>query len=397
MFYGLGNILGAGIYVLIGKVVGVAGIYAPVSFVIASLLATFTAFSYAELSSRYPLSAGESEYIQHGFNKKTLSLIIGLLIVLAGALSSAAIIRGFTGYLDVFVETPATLTIAVLVLTLGGIAAWGITQSVRMAAILTVIEIIGLSIILWVGGGAFAELPARIGELVPGMDGGIWYGIFLGGLLAFYAYIGFEDMVNIAEEVKNPSRNMPVAILIALIVSALIYFLVALVSVMSVDLQQLAASDAPLAYIYEQITGSNPAVITVIGMFAIINGALIQIIMASRILYGLGRRGWLPARLGSVNTFTRTPLPATFLTCVIILLFALTSTLEGLAENTSFVILIVFALVNLSLLLIKRREAISGETVTEGVRVVPFWIPVVGLVSSLGFVVFRIIDFINGI
>lgn len=143
-------------------------------------------------------------------------------------------------------------------------------------------------------------------------------------------------------------------------------------SVMSVDLQQLAASDAPLAYIYEQITGNNPVVITVIGMFAIINGALIQIIMASRILYGLGRRGWLPARLGEVNPFTRTPLLATFLICMIVSLFALTSTLEGLAENTSFVILIVFALVNLSLLLIKRREAMSGEVIAEGVRTIPF-------------------------
>ena len=322
-------------------------------------------------------------------------MIVGLLIILAGALSSAAIIQGFVGYLDVFVKTPANVTITVLVLLLGGIAAWGITQSVRTAAILTVFEIIGLLVILWVGGDAFAELPARIPELIPEMELKVWHGIFFGGLLAFYAYIGFEDMVNVAEEVKNPHRNMPTAILIALGVSALIYILVAVVSVLSVDLQQLAESDAPLAFIFEQITGSNPVVITLFGMIAIINGALIQIIMASRILYGLSRQGWLHANLGKVHPITQTPLLAILLTCVIILLFALTSTLENLAENTSFVILIVFALVNLALLRIKRKEARSGEVVAEGIRTVPYWIPVVGLVSSLGFVVFRIINTIS--
>jgi amino acid transporter len=228
------------------------------------------------------------------------------------------------------------------------------------------------------------------------MELNVWYGIFFGGLLAFYAYIGFEDMVNVAEEVKNPHQNMPTAILIALSVSALIYILVAVVAVMSVDPRILAISDAPLAYIYEQNTGNKPVVITLIGMFAIINGALIQIIMASRILYGLSRQGWLHARLGDVHPITRTPLLATLLTCAIVLLFALTSTVEKLAENTSFVILIVFALVNLSLLRIKHRESRAGEVVAKGIRVVPYWVPVAGLISSTGFVMFRLYNFFGG-
>ena len=156
-------------------------------------------------------------------------------------------------------------------------------------------------------------------------------------------------------------------------------------------------SDAPLAFIYEQNTGNKPVVITLIGMFAIINGALIQIIMASRILYGLSRQGWLHASLGDVHPFTRTPLLATLLTCMVVLLFALTSTVEDLAENTSFVILIVFALVNWSLLRIKHRESRLGETVAESIRTVPYWVPVAGLVSSLGFVVFRIINVLVGV
>ena len=158
IFYGLGNILGAGIYALIGKVAGAAGMYTPVSFLIASLLAAFTAFSYAELSSRYPSSAGESVYVYEGFGLRRLALLVGLLIVLAGVLSSAAIIQSFIAYLQEFTQVPRMLTLSIVVAVLTLVAIWGIVESVRMAAFLTVLEIIGLLIILWVAGGSLADL-----------------------------------------------------------------------------------------------------------------------------------------------------------------------------------------------------------------------------------------------
>jgi amino acid transporter len=144
MFYGLGNILGAGIYVLIGQVVAHAGGFAPLSFLLASLLACLTAFSYAELSARYPQSAGEAVYVQEGLGLPALSVMVGLLIVLAGVVSAATILRGFTGYLQVFLPVPEAPSILLLVLLLGGLAAWGIAESVRVAALITVVEIAGL-------------------------------------------------------------------------------------------------------------------------------------------------------------------------------------------------------------------------------------------------------------
>ena len=387
-FYGLGNILGAGIYVLVGKVAAVSGLYTPISFFLASLLAGFTAFSYAELSARYPISAGESVYVHEGFGIRTVSLAVGLLIVLAGMLSSAAIAQGFIGYLGYFIETPRLVTISFVVLLLFALAAWGIAESVRVAALLTVLEIIGLVLILTTAPIDAAVLSERLPDLLPDFKWVTWYGIIWGALLAFYAYIGFEDMVNVAEEVKRPQRNMPLSIFIALGVSATLYFLIALVAILSLPIEQLAASDAPLALIYQQNTGQDPLVISAIGLFAVINGALIQIIMVSRILYGLANKGWLPALLASVNRHTHTPVISTLLAAVVVWLFSISFNISELAENTSFVILIVFAMINLALIRIKIRLPSPAQ-----VQVYPVWIPVMGLLTASGFIVFKLLKF----
>jgi amino acid transporter len=385
-FYGLGNILGAGIYVLVGKVVAVAGMYAPVSFLLASLLAAFSAISYAELSARYPLSAGESVYLHEAFGIRALSLGVGLLIVIAGVLSSAAIVQGFVGYVKVFYPAPRELTIILVVSALCALAIWGIVESVRVAVLLTLLELLGLLLILWIGRSDLVTVATRLPELWPDSSAIAWYGIFWGGLLAFYAYIGFEDMVNVAEEVKNPQKTLPQAILMALAVSALLYFLIALVAVLGAPAEALAASDAPLALIYQHYTGKDPLLISAIGLFAVINGALIQIIMVSRILYGLSRKGWLPALFGAVHSRTRTPIVSTSLAALAVMLLALVFDISSLAENTSFVILLVFILINAALIAIKQRDPIP-----DGVRVYPVYIPVIGLLTASGFVIFKIV------
>lgn len=391
VFYGLGNILGAGIYALVGKVAGHAGMYAPVSFLLASLLATFTAFSYAELSSRYPTSAGESVYVYEGFGLRQLALLVGLLIALAGVLSSAAIIQSFIAYLQSFVTAPKTLTLVIVILVLAALAIWGIVESVRMAALLTVVEIVGLVLVLWAAGDSLGEIPARAAEFVPSMQAVVWYGILVGGLLAFYAYLGFEDMVNVAEEVQDAERNMPRAIIIVLLVSSTLYILIALVSVLTVAPEQLKASDAPLALVYSAATGKEPRIISLIAMFAVINGALIQMIMSSRILYGLSRREWLPAWLGDVNERTRTPVKATLLVAFGMLSFGLLHSLEVLAEWTSFVILLVFMMVNLALVRLKLRKVEHPAAVR-----VSIWVPLTGALLSLAFVIFEIVRLVRG-
>ncbi|MBT3701332.1 MAG: amino acid permease, partial [Alphaproteobacteria bacterium] len=189
--YGLGTTIGAGIYALIGEMALVAGYQMPVSFLIAAALATLTGFSFVELSSRYPKAAGEAVYVQQGFDRRWLTIVVGLLAVSAGTVSAASIVNGFVGYLQSFTDIHRTIIIVALMLGMTVVAAWGIGSSVAAAAILTVIEIGGLAIVIAAGGEHLADLPARINEFVPTFDAGMWAGIFAGSFLAFYAFIGF--------------------------------------------------------------------------------------------------------------------------------------------------------------------------------------------------------------
>lgn len=391
-FYGLGNILGAGIYVLVGKVAGEAGYLAPLSFLVAAIIAAISAFTYAELSARYPVSAGEAVYIHEGFGLQKLSLFVGLLITLAGILSAATIAHGFAGYVQVFFDLPYWLTITALILLLGTLAAWGINQSVKVAAFLTLAEVVGLLLIIYVGVDQLTIFD-RIAEGLnaSNLDASVsqfsLLGMFSGAFLAFYAYIGFEDMVNIAEEVKDPVRNMPRAILICVVVSTLLYSGVTLVALSILTPVELAQSDAPLSAVYTKATGDAPVVITMIGIFAVVNGALIQLIMSSRLLYGMAHRQWLPKFLSEVNPVTRTPINSTILTVMLMLLFALSLEIIELAELTSYLVLVVFALVNLALIKIKQKSPNP-----EGVTVFSIWLPRLGFLTTTAFLLIKILS-----
>ena len=384
--YGLGNILGAGIYVLIGKVAATAGVFTPWSFLLASLIAGLSAFSYAELSARYPLSAGEAVYLQEGFGIRQLSSIAGLLIIFAGIVSAAAISRGFVGYFQQFLQLPPALVIGLLVAALGSLAIWGIVESVRVAALFTLAEIAGLLLVVVVAFPESAALSASFSALFAPVEFAHFNGIMLGGILAFYAYIGFEDMVNVAEEVRDPVRSMPRAILAALVISTLLYMVVALVAVSAVPLDLLAESDAPLALIYTHATAAPPILISVIAMVAVVNGALIQIIMASRVGYGLARQGWIPAIFGRVHPRMRTPVIATLAVTASVLLMAMLFPVEMLARVTSLLLLAVFALVNLSLLRIRRRAGPDYDGFS-----VPAWVPLGGSLSAAVFLFYQLI------
>jgi len=216
-------------------------------------------------------------------------------------------------------------------------------------------------------------------EAVPAL------GILSGAVLAFYAFLGFEDMVNVAEEVRNVRRTLPRAIAATLALTILLYGLVSLVAVLTLAPAELARSDAPLALLFTRQTGAPPQVMGVVAALAMVNGGLIQIILASRMLYGLGRAGWLPAALGRVHRRTATPLLATALATAAILALALGLPLVALAEATAFLMLVIFAVLNLALIRLKRRAPRP-----EGVVTVPLAVPVAGFLVSAGFVAFEL-------
>ena len=355
--YGLGTILGAGIYVLVGKVAIYAGLYAPIAFLLAAVLAGLSGYSYAALSSRHPKSAGEAVYIQEAFGIRMLSTVVGWMVVLTGVVSAATIANGFVGYLQVFVNISDFWAISLLLGSMTLLAVWGVTESVVATAVTTVLGIIGLILILVFSAPAFISLPDRIPEMTPSLfDGAAWFGILLGAFLAFYAFIGFEDMVNMAEEVKEPEWTIPRAIIAAIVISSLFYYLIAVAAILQLPLAELTASKAPMADIMNKHSREAAWFISLISLAAVVNGALVQIIMGARVLYGMGKQSLAPAWLATVHDSYRTPYVATVIIGFVVWILATSLDLTTLARITSFIILLVFLLVNLALLRILKNE-----------------------------------------
>lgn len=375
--YGIGTIIGAGIYVLTGKVAQISGFYAPLAFIISALIAAFTGLSYAELSSRYPLSAGEAVYVLKGLRSKRLSTLIGWLVVATGVVSAATISIGFVGYFKLFVPLPDYQVIIGIVSLMFIIAAIGVNISIGIASIITLMEIGGLLYIIFLTGDSLLTLPEQWEKLTPPLQSADMSIIFLGAFLAFYAFIGFEDMVNMAEEVKKPEKTLPKAIILSLLISGLLYFIISLISVLAIPLDVLTQSEAPLADLVAQKGNLAVGLIGIIGMIAVTNGALVQIIMGSRVLYGMGNQGVGPKLLAKVNPWTKTPLLATFIISLTILVLALFFPIVTLAKCTTFIILFVFAMVNLSLICIKSRDKNPHQGISF-----PLIIPLIGLLFS---------------
>ena len=387
IFYGIGTMLGAGIYVLVGKVSGASGMFTPVAFLVSAILAGFTGFSYAELSARFPKSGGEVVFLQQGLKRNWPGIVIGYMVVLTGIVSAATIMKGFYGYLEVFIEAPEGLVVALGCLILGGIAIWGIGESVSLVGIITLIEVSGLVIVIVVAGDSLGELPARAGEMVPSFSGTDVGMVLTGAFLAFFAYVGFEDLANVAEEAKNPRKSLPIAVIVSLFVATILYVLVALVAVLSLPMDQLAETKAPLADILALKGNKWPWLIAAISIFAVVNGALVQIIMGARVIYGLAEQGYSPRFFKWIPKATGTPVWATVAMTIIIMVLALWFPIVNLAEAASFVILSVFVLVNLSLFLVKIREPHP-----DGMFKVPLFVPILGGLLSLAFIGFKVIS-----
>lgn len=385
--YGLGTIVGGGFYALVGKVANEAGMYAPVSMIVAAGLAMLTALSYAELSARFPSSAGTPRYIHEAFKKNWLSITVGWLIYMTSLVSAATLANAFVVFFSDLIAFPRLLGIVLTVVVLCAIAVWGIAESVAVAIVITVLEVGGLLYVIFVAGGVVVDAPQRILETIPPLTLEAWLGIGLGAFLIFYAFIGFEDMVTLAQEVKNPQHTLPLSIMLALGLTALLYFLVSMVTVLALPLEVLIASNTPLAQLVAHKGEMAVFSLTVISMFAGINGALVQLIMAARTLYGMASKKLAPLWLASLNKTTRTPLNATLLGGVICLVLALGFPLLTLAKLTSAIILFVFMLVNISLLIVKQKVPQPGP----GVPIFPVWIPYAGAISSSVFLLLQLV------
>ncbi len=393
VFYGLGTIVGGGFYALLGEVVAIAGMATPLAFLLTGALALLSAFSFADLSARYPVSAGEARFVEAGFNSRRLSQTTGFLVMATGVVSAATLAVATAQFVAPLLPQAlpfgSFIIITLLFAGMFSIAAWGIGGSVWVITLITVIEVGALAYVFAINAGALADLPARAAEIFPApgqITDPYLLGIFGAAFLAFYAFIGFEDMVNIAEEVKDPRRNMPRAIFIAIGLASLLYVLVALVAVLAVPIDQIAKSAAPITALAQGQGTFSTTSLWLVSILAGLNGALVQLIMAARVSYGMAGRGMAPRWMADIHATRHTPLKATVLVVLISWGLASFLPLATLAQITSSIVLAIFAMVNLALWRIKGREATAPPEALSLPRVVPL----IGFTISAGVLAFNI-------
>ena len=376
MCLGVGTMVGAGFYALIGKVAGLAGQLAPVSMIVAGLVALINGFAFIELAGRFPVSAGVARYVSEAFGGHWAPRLAGWLVITTGIVSAGTLAVATIGFLRDLIVIDSVVGLVLVVTVLGLLAAWGIGESVALVATIAVIEVGALVVVFALNVEYFSAWRPLSGSSLAGVP---MIGLFSGTFLAFYAFIGFEDMVSVVEEVREPRRTMAIGILLSIVITSLIYFLVSIVAVAGPGPEVLSASATPVAELVTGLGGAAPLVITVVSLLSGINGALVQLVMAARVSHGMAKQGDAPAWLGRVHPKTRTPILATASVSGIVLVLALFFPLTTLARTTSAIILLVFAAVNLSLWLIKGREVAPPP----GVFAIPRWVPMLGFSSCL--------------
>jgi len=381
VFYGLGVIIGAGIYVLVGTVIAAAGEAAPWAFILAGALAALTGLSYAELAVRFPEAAGAAAYVKEAFGSDRLSQLTGLAVAAVVVVSSASIARGSIGYVQVFLPWPGPLIAGLMVLLFTAIACLQVRESVGLAATMTVVEIGGLLMVVAAGWHVISASSPDWSSLVPRLDLAAGSGLVAGAFLAFFAFIGFENLANMAEEASVPERSLPRAIILSLGLSGLLYAAVTAVAILAISPEELAASSAPLLLVAGHAPWFSPTLFTAIAIIAVANGVLIEIVMLGRLLYGMARRRWLPAWLGEVARRQHTPARATICGGVVILVLTVALPFESLVAITSTITLLVFAIVNLALWQLQRQAPRS-----TGFRV-PRFVPPLASAANVGLVI----------
>ena len=417
--YGVGDMVGAGIYGTIGKAAGAMGNAVWLAFLVSMLAALLTGLSYACLASRYPRAAGAAYVTHRAFHWSFLSYLIGLSIAASGLTSMGAQANVFADNLLALVGGPRLLLMLGFLLVMTGINLWGIRESMWTNLVCTTVEVGGLLFIVAVGarfwGGVnYFEVPAILNREGPPVQQGLTIPLLMtGAVLTFYAFIGFEDMLNVAEEVKEPRRTMPLGIVLAQFIAALLYMAVAVTAVSVVDYKELLAAQSPMNSIAARAAPWLPTQTFIyITMFAVANTMLINYVMGSRLLYGMARQGLLPEALGRVHRKRKTPHIAILVLLVIVTALALTNDairvlqeltrgvvrdflvnlervgpIASLASATSLLLLFSFMIVNGSLIALKLRR---GEP--KGAFEVPVVVPALGILVNGALIVTRFID-----
>ena len=378
--YGVGNVLGAGIYALIGQVVGITGNLSWLAFILAAITGAFTGLSYAELSAMYPKSAAEFVYTEEAFKVRILSFILGWIIIFSGIFSAATVALGFAGYISELLGFDLAVIKIVfaiaLILELSIINFIGIKTSTWTNVIFTLIEAFGLIFIIVIGIPKFGsvnyyELPTL--SIMP---------IFSAVSLIFFAYIGFEDIANIAEEVKEPQKNLPKGIIYSIIITTILYCLTALSVVSITPYNNIANSDAPLNYVATVAIGPIGGIImSFIALFATANTVLIMLIVTSRMMYGMARDKALPESLSKISRTYRTPTISVLLTMIFAIIPVFFGDIEIVAQATVFGVLITFFLVNISLIALRRNRPNAERPFKLKPSI--SWVPLVALFGAI--------------
>ena len=397
MFYGLGSMLGAGIYALIGKAAAGLGNAVWLAFLMAMIGAMLTGLSYACVGGRYAKAGGAAYVTQRGLRNPLLSYVIGIAVMMSGLTSMATGSQAIIGQLkELFAwsldPTSIKLMSIGVVFLVGCVIYRGIRESMWLNILCTVIEATGLLFIIAVGvryWGSVDYFQSPGDTAAGGVGSGITFALIMqGAVLTFYSFIGFEDILNVSEEVKNPAKNVPFGLIGAMILATCIYMAVAITAVSVVPWQELAKSDAPLMEVARRaapwFTGIKP-VYGFITIFAIGNTALLNYLMGSRLLYGMSRQGLLPAVLGSVHAKRQSPHVAVVVLFGIVSLLILSGGVKQLAESTVLLLLIVFTVVNISLVVLKRRP---GEP--RGGFEPPLLVPVFGALVCAMLIIVRV-------
>ncbi|RMI06713.1 APC family permease [Cellulomonas triticagri] len=394
LLFVVGDILGAGIYALTGTVAAEVGGAIWLPFLLAFVLAALTATAYAELVARYPRAAGAALYANRAFRRPFLTFLVAFAVMMSGITSASAAARAFGGdylaeLLPFGVPTLVAAWVFLGLITLVNVR--GVSESVRVNVVLTLIEASGLLVIIGIGVSALVRGqgdPGRALEIETA--GPAWIGVLGGTALAFYALLGFEDSVNLAEESQHPRRDFPRALFGGLAIAGAIYLAVAFTTSMLVETEVLADSTGPLLEVVK-VAGLvfPPWLFALIALLAVMNTALINMMMASRLVYGMSRERIVPAFLGRVHAGRRTPITAIAFTVLLALTLTATGDLGDLADTTVLLLLLVFAVVNVAVLVLRRRrdagddrpERVEGDS-ARAFRA-PTWAPALGAVVSL--------------
>jgi amino acid transporter len=384
--YTLGGMLGAGIYGLIGQAAGQLGGAVWLGFAVAMVAALLTGLSYASLGSRHPRAGGAAYVVQRGFGRPLLTWTVGLA-VMASSLTSVAtqsrVVAENLGQLIGLPDAPPVFIAFGFLLLVAGLVARGIRESMWMNILCTVVEAGGLLLVIavglpWIGQADLMETPNA-----EGLSATL---LLQGAILTFFAFIGFEDTLNVAEECHDPQRTIPIGIVSAMLVATVLYMAVAVVAVSVVPWRELAAASGPLAEVMTRAAPwLPPSVYIGITIFAVANTALLNYVTASRLTYGMSRQGLLPAVLGRVHERTRTPYIAVGVLFVAVVALMLAGNIAQLASATVLLLLAVFACVNIALLVLQRRP---GEA--RGGFEVPRFVPTLGALVCIALLLNRV-------